>query len=275
MPAGYRKVYQYDLEGNWIKEHENISAASFSVNEKDQSLYFCVIGRYNFSRGYFWTYEYYTKLPDTILSKIRKSKYYKSIIYNKSKIYQYDIGGNLLREYNSLSEVSDDEIYKKNIRRILEGRYKKSNNFIWSLTYYKKLPKDILKNHTHKTSKNIYQYDKNGNFIKKYESISVVSNIFNVRAGSISNALNGIRCKIYKNFIWRSDYYKKLPNEILKNHIDIRHKIILQYDLNGKFIKEWSSSTEISKKYKSIGNISSVCTGNRKNALGFIWKYKN
>lgn len=273
MPAGYRKVYQYDLEGNWVKEHENISAASFSANEKNASLYFCVVGKYNFSRGYFWTYEYHLKLPNTILNKIRNSKYYKSIIYNKSKIYQYDMKGKLIKEYNNLSEVSDDEIYKQNIRRVLEGRYKTSNNYIWSLQYYDKLPKDLLKKHIHINKKYVYQYDLNGNFIKEHETVLSAAKSLGARGGSITNAINGVRCKKFKNFIFRTEYYKKLPKNILEEHVDSRHRTILQYDMKGKLIKEWSSMKEVLKKYNNQ-NISSVCNGKRNNASGFIWKYK-
>jgi hypothetical protein len=273
MPAGYRKVYQYDLEGNWIKEHENISAASFSINEKDQSLYFCVTGRYNFSRGYFWTYDYHLKLPNTILSKIRNSKYYKSIIYNESKIYQYNMKGELIKEFNNLLEVSDDEIYRKNIRRVLEGRYKSSDNYIWTLEYYDKLPNDILKIHTHKLKKYVYQYNLKGDFIKKYETVLSVAKKFDVRAGSVTNALNGQRCKVYLGYIFRTDYYKKLPNDILNFHLKIKKPPILQYSLDGKFIKEWTLE-KLKNKY-TMGNIYSVLNGTRKNAHRFMWKYKN
>lgn len=52
-------------------------------------------------------------------------------------------------------------------------------------------------------------------------------------------------------------------------------KIVIQYDLNGEYIKEYSCI-----KYASIAtkisqtHISSVCTGKRKSAGGFIWKHK-
>jgi len=53
-------------------------------------------------------------------------------------------------------------------------------------------------------------------------------------------------------------------------------KKILQYDLNGNFIKEWNSGQEIVKTLKfSSGAISFCCNGKRKTHKGYIWKFKN
>ena len=51
-----------------------------------------------------------------------------------------------------------------------------------------------------------------------------------------------------------------------------RNKPILQYDLDGNFIREWECAADVGKEVKS--NISSCAKGNRKTAYGFIWKYK-
>ena len=273
MPAGLRKVYQYSIEGNFVNEYENISAASFFMNEKHQSLYFCLSGKYNFSRGYFWTYNYYVKLPKEIITKIKNSKNYKTKIYKESIVYQYDLKGNLVNKYDCLLNISEDNIYRKNVLRVLEGTCKISDNYIWKIEYHKKLPKDILKTHTHISKKCVYQYDLKGKFIKEYPTVLSVAKTLNKRAGSITNALNGVRCKVYNNFIFRTDYYKKLPKDILDFHLKIKKPPILQYSLDGKFIKEWT--LEKLKNNFRMGNIYSVLNGSRKNACGFIWKYKN
>lgn len=53
-------------------------------------------------------------------------------------------------------------------------------------------------------------------------------------------------------------------------------KIILQYDLEGNFIKEWTSINEARDylKYKSEMGIIGTCKGRQKSSGGFIWKYK-
>ena len=52
-------------------------------------------------------------------------------------------------------------------------------------------------------------------------------------------------------------------------------KKILQYDLEGNFIKEWKSGSEAGRQL-NIGqsNISACCRGLRKQANGFVWKFK-
>ena len=53
-----------------------------------------------------------------------------------------------------------------------------------------------------------------------------------------------------------------------------KRKKVLKYDLNGNFIKEYTSMTEAAKENPKCGkNISAVCQGKRRQAGGFIWKY--
>ena len=61
-------------------------------------------------------------------------------------------------------------------------------------------------------------------------------------------------------------------NEKIKNRNINWNKPILQYDLNGNFIKEWFSSKEASKIIK--GDINACLKERTKKAGGYIWKYK-
>lgn len=59
----------------------------------------------------------------------------------------------------------------------------------------------------------------------------------------------------------------------LNSHLQ---KSILQFDLNGNFIKEWFGITKTSKILNiKRQNIYKCCRGTEKSAGGFIWKYKN
>lgn len=62
-----------------------------------------------------------------------------------------------------------------------------------------------------------------------------------------------------------------------KKKISIANSIkINQYDLDGKFIKQWVGIRNISKEINiNKGNICSCCKGKRNNAGGFIWRYAN
>jgi group I intron endonuclease len=55
-------------------------------------------------------------------------------------------------------------------------------------------------------------------------------------------------------------------------------KIVLQYDLKGNFIKEWSSikcANLFLRKDKDSSSIGECCRGKKQTAYGFKWKYKN
>lgn len=60
-----------------------------------------------------------------------------------------------------------------------------------------------------------------------------------------------------------------------ENSCKDKRKPILQYDLNGNFIKEFISTKDVENKlnfsHKSVGR---VALGKRKQAYGFVWKYK-
>lgn len=55
----------------------------------------------------------------------------------------------------------------------------------------------------------------------------------------------------------------------------MKHPIV-QYGLNGKYIKEWKSALDAEKEMrgKNTGNICNCLKGKTKTAYGYIWKYK-
>jgi len=119
-------------------------------------------------------------------------------------------------------------------------------------------------------NKKILQYDLNGNFIKEWESISEAEKTLNIR--NISGVIRGKRLKsgdsiwTYKDKPLTKEYYNKIKIKMIDNR-----KKILQYTINGDFIKEWESVRNVKKIYP---HIPSVLSGKRKTAGGFCWKYK-
>ena len=51
-------------------------------------------------------------------------------------------------------------------------------------------------------------------------------------------------------------------------------KPVLQYDLEGNFIKEWKSTAECGRNGFNQGAVSACCLGKLKKSKNFIWKYK-
>ena len=53
-------------------------------------------------------------------------------------------------------------------------------------------------------------------------------------------------------------------------------KPVLQFDLQGNFIREWPGVRKVEEELGiNNGNISMCCIGNRKTAGGYLWKFKN
>lgn len=51
-------------------------------------------------------------------------------------------------------------------------------------------------------------------------------------------------------------------------------KPVLQYTLEGEFVKEWKSATECGRNGFHKGNVAACCRGKLKTHKGFIWRYK-
>ena len=125
-------------------------------------------------------------------------------------------------------------------------------------------------------SKPILQYDISGNFIKEWSSAKQVANHLGLTNGSlITYVLKGKSPTAY-NSLWK---YKteSYPTKI-KIPIHKHSKPILQYDIKGNLIKEWSSAKEASIHLnKPSAAITECCKGiyNRKSAYGYVWKLKH
>lgn len=120
-------------------------------------------------------------------------------------------------------------------------------------------------------SKPILQYDLEGNFIQKWNSIKEASKQLGISNTTISNCCVGHLRSCY-GFIFSftpiKENYKYIKNKTSSKKIN-------QYDLDGNLIKEWDSTTDVSNILGfNSRNISMCLTGNIKTAYKFIWKYK-
>lgn len=69
---------------------------------------------------------------------------------------------------------------------------------------------------------------------------------------------------------------KDLRDKLGKSHIGKSPLIkpIIQYDMNGNFIKHWNSRNEIEKALnKRTTHISQCCNGKRNSAFGYKWQF--
>lgn len=168
--------------------------------------------------------KYYINLHKPILNIVHNNHkgYYDFRSYLRSiKIYQYDLDGIFLKEWKSAKEVEKVlNISPQNISACLYNRRKIAGDYIWS--FYKK---DNMKPYAiDKTYVAVYQYDRQGNFIKAHRSMS---NIEGFKLKGISKCANN-NCKTYNNFIFTKEMMTK--EEILKRKIYF-HKSKIPYKI--------------------------------------------
>lgn len=74
---------------------------------------------------------------------------------------------------------------------------------------------------------------------------------------------------------YNNNYGTRIKRYIKTNTNGKLSKQVLQYTLDGVFIREWLSMRDVYRQFGfNVGNISNCCSGRCKSYKGFIWKYK-
>ena len=144
-----------------------------------------------------------------------------------------------------------------------------SNNLEWCTIKYNNNYGKRKENISLKNSKKIYQFDLQGKFIKEWVGATQVEKKLGIKHQNISNCC-AKKNKSAGGFIW--SYTKKININEYKQKLK---KPILQYNLNGNFIREWESARQIQKELGFFNsNICNCCNGKIKKSNNYIWKYK-
>lgn len=195
-------------------------------------------------------------------------------------VYQYDLNGIFICEYPSLSEAERvTGISNSSISSCCKGKQLYTGEFQWSYEKVDKMPiidkHKLISEKTRKKARNIYCYDINGFFIKKYKSARIASKETNTGQTKINSCCSG-RIRYSNNFQWFYEYMGEKIEPINK-YENLYHKTVKvnQYDKNGNFIKTWNTIKEASNAMgsHSSSNILRCLSGEGKTAYGYIWEY--
>ena len=123
------------------------------------------------------------------------------------KVNQYDLNGNFIREWNSLSDVNRELGYSlASLSECCNGTRNKAYNCIWS---YEKRDKEWfiqreeeIKIRRRRPSKPVNQYDLNDNLIKSWYSGHEIQRELGFLRSNIVSCCNGTAKTAY-GFIWR------------------------------------------------------------------------
>ena len=69
--------------------------------------------------------------------------------------------------------------------------------------------------------------------------------------------------------------YGTINERLSKSQINGKcSKIVIQYNLDGTFVREWPSAMECGRNGYNNGHVAACCRGEQKTHKGFIWRYK-
>lgn len=257
------KVFKYDQFGNYINEYLSIADASIEHNINPTNIGHAVNQRVKkTSCGYYW-----------FTSKEKAENFQFEINWKDDlPILQYSLDGEFIKEFKNKRDA--EKIL--NLKRDCITRALKSNNlssaggYLW---FYKgNLPK-IINKYKLSFTKEISQYDLNGNFIQKFNSIKEASKKLNICDVTIISCAKG-KFSQAGGYIWY--YSNNLPNNIKPYKKKIYGIPVLKFSINNELLDEYPSIKTASEHNKiSWDVISYNLKGKTKTAGGFIWKYKN
>lgn len=198
---------------------------------------------------------------------------------NRREVLQFDMDGNLIKEWKSISDANRAFKGKGFPGGCLSGKQKTAGGFIWK--YKDGLPPNERKGGPAKgrTSKNkgklytsgtrpVLQFDLNGNFLRRFISCSEAEYHFPCK---------GINSCCHKNQQTAGGYRWKFEDDMLDLE-PLVYKIvtlpILQISLEGDLIAEFENVSAARSVIGVVSGIYSCCKGLRSSFKGFIWKYK-
>lgn len=185
----------------------------------------------------------------------------------KRAIQSFNELGEFVKEYNSITEAAlDTNTSSEKIISVCQHYPQRfyAGNYQWKYADDKTiiLPREKQK------SKNIYQFDLNGNFIQRFSSLTEAANELNIDKSKICACCNG-RQKTAYGYQW------SYSSTIEKIKYKPPYRAVQQFSKDGEFIKEFKSISEAARKLKTTpGNVCSVCQGRSKSCKGYIFRYK-
>lgn len=124
----------------------------------------------------------------------------------------------------------------------------------------------------------VVQYDLDGNFIKRFDSLINAAASLNLSKHNLSSCCNG-KQKSYGGYLWAYEG-EKPPKPYLDKRIghttSSAARKIKQFNKQNEFIEEYISAHEAARqigKPKCANHITECCQGKRKTCEGYIWKY--
>ena len=165
-----KKVYQYDLDGNFIKEFVSIADAIREVAptiKNSGNIPSCCNGKRNQAYGFQWSYKYCGSKINKYISKEEITSHKKS-----KAVFQYSLNGDFIKKYDSITEAKKETGFS-GIQACVSGKNKTSGGFQW-FSFYKgekiSKAKSVSELLSETNSKKVYLYDQDHALLNIFKS---------------------------------------------------------------------------------------------------------
>ena len=248
-----KTTYQYDENGNFLKEFKSIHNAAITYNVNLRSIQRAIEDKCK-CKGFFWTINKFDKLD---LSKMKSYEGLHCIpTYQYSSDGQYDCCYESIREASRVTGIHHANISNAiKLGNMCNGKYF-TNTF--SPSYSVARNKQIQ-------SYEVHQYDLEGNYIASYPTMAKAKKATGIK----SDIYKAIRLgRIAGNYQWSFEKLEKMPKVQPKAG---RARKVGKYDKDWNLIKEYQ--TLQSCKEENGSGMVHVLQGRDEFAKGFRYKY--
>lgn len=252
----FYKVDQYLINGTFINTYESSNMASKNTGVPVCQIRSVCNGENKTAHGYVWRKHGESFNKYNVTSKVRNIGH---------TINQYDFERNLIYTYDEYTKLPDYVLNQYVVYECCRGVCKYVYGYIW--TYDEDKPN--LEN-IPDSQKPLYQYDLNGNYIRKFNNVYEASEILGIDKSGILNCIQG-RNDSANEFMWSTVYNDNLQPYKMK-----QARGVDKYDYEGNFIKKYDSiksATENSSIIKNRKSIENCCKGKIEYTRDGIWRY--
>ena len=250
-PIISKTIYQYSLEGKFIKEWTSIIEAANFFKISASNIGKAVLYKRT-SNKYLWS-DYKVEQLDLSLFNIYSPEI---------PVFVYDSYGKFVKKYKSVAQCAKE----LNTSLAHVQRSIKLGNMTCGYYISTELVSQFQKPKQTRLQGLVHQYDLNGKYIKSYNSIKEVEHIFGESMKGINNSIK--LGQMYKNFLWlrgdKQEFVK--PYKISKSS----GRKIGQYTMDDKLVKVFDTVREARKNFP---NVSKVLNGSATHCHNFKFKY--
>jgi len=282
-----KPVLQFDLKGNFIWEYPSLKEAAKDLGYTQNHLHSAIARKNITDKELQWRFKDDPLFENGIINiepvEFPRRPWGKAVL-------QFDLQGKFIEEFPNMAAAARElDISLTMISLCANGKSKAAGDFQWKLKNDPLFAKGMVNiaptNYKPRKRsdryKGVLQFTKKGKFIRKYNTTAEAALTVGISSETIRKCIRG-KIKTAGGFQWRivnskTDSGKEvLDIEPVKYKPSSRERVVLQFDLNGNFIREYRSIAEAERKTNSKKATIRVCAlGKCKTGGGFQWRFRN